>query len=308
MKVVLFCGGMGTRLRDYSEQLPKPLVEVGSRPILWHLMKYYAHFGHNDFILCLGHGATAIKNYFLNYEPTVSSDFVLSSTDDGQKVELLHPDIEDWRITFVETGLHSNIGERLLAVRKHLAGEEMFLANYADGLSDLDLSTYVQNFRERGKTACCITVPAPYSFHLVHSDNEHLATKLELVTSSALRINAGFFVFRQEIFDYIQPGEELIIEPFNRMIQQRQLLAVPYDGFWRAMDTFKDKMQLDELLLRGLGPWQVWLNRNTRDNYVPVPMPAHAATATSPTRSTDATDVSRKNGHLLSYTRTPWAQ
>jgi glucose-1-phosphate cytidylyltransferase len=256
MKVVLFCGGMGTRLRDYSEQIPKPLVEVGSRPIMWHLMKYYAHYGHNDFILCLGYGATAIKNYFLKYDPTVSGDFRLE--DNGQKVTMLHRDIEDWKITFVETGLHSNIGQRLMAVRKHLAGEEMFLANYSDGLSDLNLHTYVENFKKRGKTGSFVTVPAPYSFHLVQSDNEGLATGLELVTSSSLRINGGFFVFRQDVFDYMQPGEELVIEPFNRMIAKRQLIAHAYDGFWRAMDTFKDKMQLDELLTRGLGPWQVW--------------------------------------------------
>jgi glucose-1-phosphate cytidylyltransferase len=256
MKVVLFCGGMGTRLRDYSEQIPKPLVEVGSRPILWHLMKWYAHYGYNDFILCLGYGAAAIKNYFLKYEATVSSDFVLSQG--GRKIELLHKDIEDWRITFVETGLHSNIGERLGAVRKHLAGEEMFLANYADGLSDLDLPSYIDSFKKRGKTAQFVTVPAPSSFHLVHSDTEGLATKLELVTSSSLRINGGFFCFRQEVFDYLMPGEELVIEPFNRMIAKKQLIAVAYDGFWRSMDTFKDKMQLDELLKRGRGPWQVW--------------------------------------------------
>jgi glucose-1-phosphate cytidylyltransferase len=256
MKVVLFCGGMGTRLRDYSEQIPKPLVEVGSRPILWHLMNYYAHYGHSDFILCLGYGAAAIKNYFLKYEPTLSSDFVLS--EGGRKLELLHRDIEEWRITFVETGLHSNIGERLHAVRKHVAGEAMFLANYADGLSDLDLTSYVDNFSKRGKTACFLTVPAPSSFHLVHADAEGLATKLELVTSSSLRINGGFFCFRQEIFDYLQPGEELVIEPFNRMIAKKELIAVAHNGFWRSMDTFKDKMQLDELLTHGRGPWQVW--------------------------------------------------
>lgn len=256
MKVVLFCGGMGTRLRDYSDSIPKPLVEVGSRPIMWHLMKYYAHYGHNDFILCLGYGATAIKNYFLNYNPTVSCDFRME--DGGKKISMLHKDIEDWKITFVETGLHSNIGQRLMAVRKHLAGEEMFLANYSDGLSDLNLHTYVENFKRRGKTGTFVTVPAPYSFHIVSTDTESYATKLELVTSSSLRINGGFFAFRQEVFDYMQPGEELVIEPFNRMIEKRQLIAHAYDGFWRSMDTFKDKMQLDELLTRGPGPWQVW--------------------------------------------------
>jgi glucose-1-phosphate cytidylyltransferase len=259
MKVVLFCGGMGTRLRDYSEQIPKPLVEVGSRPILWHLMKWYAHYGHNDFVLCLGHGATAIKNFFLKYDPTVSSDFVLS--EGGRKVDLLHKDIEDWRITFVDTGLHSNIGERLGCVREHLAGEEMFLANYADGLCDIDLTSYVESFRKRNQTGCFVTVPAPHTFHIVHSDAQQHATRLELVTRSNLRINGGFFVFRKEIFEYLQPGEELVIEPFERLMAARQLLAVPYDGFWRSMDTFKDKMQLDELLTHGRGPWQVWQKR-----------------------------------------------
>jgi glucose-1-phosphate cytidylyltransferase len=257
MKVVLFCGGLGTRLRDYSEQIPKPLVEVGSRPILWHLMKYYAHYGHNDFILCLGYGATHIKNFFLNYEKTVAADFVLSNG----KTQLLHKDIEDWRITFVDTGLHSNIGERLLAVREHLAGEEMFLANYADGLSDLNLHTYVENFRKRNKSGCFVTVPAPYSFHIVHADTEDYASKLELITSSNLRINGGFFCFRKDIFEYMRPGEELVIEPFERLIQEKQLIAVAYDGFWRSMDTFKDKMQLDELLTHGRGPWAVWQKR-----------------------------------------------
>ena len=256
MKVVLFCGGMGTRLRDYSDSIPKPLVEVGSRPIMWHLMKYYAHYGHNDFILCLGYGAAAIKNYFLNYNPTLSGDFRLE--EGGKKVSMLHKDIEDWKITFVETGLHSNIGQRLWAVRKHLANEEMFLANYSDGLSDLNLHTYVDDFTKRGKTGVFVTVPAPYSFHIVSADSESYATNLELVTRSSLRINGGFFAFRHDVFDYMREGEELVIEPFNRMIEKRQLIAHAYDGFWRSMDTFKDKMQLDELLTRGRGPWQVW--------------------------------------------------
>ncbi|MDP9148713.1 MAG: sugar phosphate nucleotidyltransferase [Myxococcota bacterium] len=257
MKVVLFCGGQGTRLKDYSEQIPKPLVEVGSRPILWHLMKYYAHFGHKDFILCLGHGAAAIKTFFLKYDECVSNDFVLSGG--GNRIELLDKDIEDWRITFVDTGLQSNIGERLRHVRPHLEGEEMFLANYADGVSDLDLGRYVESFRKRNKIACFISVPAPHTFHIVHTDSEHHAVKLELVAQSAVRINGGFFVLRKEIFDYMRPGEELVLEPFQRLMEQRELLAIPYDGFWRNMDTFKDKMQLDELVQQGRIPWQVWL-------------------------------------------------
>lgn len=258
MKVVLFCGGMGTRLRDYSERIPKPLVEVGSRPILWHLMKYYAHFGHKEFILCLGHGAGAIKDFFLKYDQCHASDFVLS--EGGRKITMLDRDIQDWKITFVDTGLHSNVGERLRCVREHLEGDEFFLANYADALCDLDLTAYIEAFRKRNKIACFLSVPAPHTFHIVHADDEQHATRLEPVTRSPVRINGGFFVFRSELFEYMHPGEELVIEPFQRLMTNRQLLAVPHSGFWRNMDTFKDKMELDELLTRGRGPWQMWQN------------------------------------------------
>jgi glucose-1-phosphate cytidylyltransferase len=256
MKVVLFCGGQGMRLREYSEQIPKPLVEVGLRPILWHLMKYYAHFGHQDFILCLGYGGNAIKNYFLKYDECVSNDFVFSGG--GSKIELLRTDINDWRITFVDTGLHTSIGQRLRAVRPHLEGEEMFLANYADGLSDLDLGGYVDHHRRQGKIASFLSVKAPHSFHIVEADPDHHVRRLEAVGRSVVRINGGFFVFRREILDYIEAGEDLVLEPFDRLIAKRELLAYPFDGFWRNMDTFKDKQQLDELVARGNTPWQLW--------------------------------------------------
>ena len=137
MKVVLFCGGQGMRMREFSETIPKPMVPIGYRPIMWHLMRYYAHFGHKDFILCLGYRGDSIKEYFLNYKEWLSNDFVLSGG--GADVQLLSSDIDDWRITFVDTGTHSNIGERLRAVRPHLEGEEIFLANYSDGLTDAPL-------------------------------------------------------------------------------------------------------------------------------------------------------------------------
>jgi len=138
MKVVIFCGGLGMRLREYSESIPKPMVPVGYRPILWHLMRYYAHYGHKEFILCLGYKADSIKKYFLDYDETVSNDFVMSNG--GRTVDLLASDIQDWQITFVDTGINSSIGERLKAVERHVAGEEEFLANYSDGLTDLALS------------------------------------------------------------------------------------------------------------------------------------------------------------------------
>jgi glucose-1-phosphate cytidylyltransferase len=257
MKVVLFCGGLGMRLREYSDRIPKPLAEIGSRPILWHLMKYYAHYGHKDFLLCLGYGAAAIKSYFVNYQEYVSNDFVLSGSD--TKIQLLQKDLEDWRITFVDTGLHSNIGSRLMAVRKYLAGEDVFLANYADGLTDLDLGKHVDTFLSSGRTASFLSVAMPQSYHVVHADEQGCATKLEHVAHSSIRINGGFFAFRRGIFDYMRPGEELVIEPFQRLIAERELLAMPYTGFWRGMDTFKDKIELDDLAAKGKAPWQVWL-------------------------------------------------
>jgi len=257
MKVVLFCGGLGTRLRDYSERLPKPLVEVGSRPILWHLMKYYSHYGHTEFILCLGHGANAIKNYFLNYDESISNDFTLSGN--STKVEYAQRDLDNWKISFVDTGLHSNIGERLRRVRSYLGDDEVFLANYADGVSDLDLKAYVDRFARTGKIASFLSVRVPQSFHIVKSDAEDNALDLQAVGETSIRVNGGFFVLRREIFDYLHEGEELVIEAFQRLMPKREVIAVPHDGFWRSMDTFKDKIQLDDILQKGRGPWQVWL-------------------------------------------------
>jgi len=258
MKVVLFCGGLGTRLRDYSEQIPKPLVELGPRPILWNVMRYYAHFGHTDFILCLGHKGAAIKDYFLDYNECASNDFVFSEA--GRKIELLNKEIENWRITFVDTGLQSSIGERLRRVRRFVEQDDVFLANYSDCVSDLNLNEYLDGFSKSGKIASFITVRVPQTFHIVHSDAEGLATKLEYATDAAIRINGGNFAFRREIFDYMNEGEELVVEPFQRLISKRELRSVPHDGFWRSMDTFRDKIELDQLAARGPAPWQVWLH------------------------------------------------
>jgi len=255
MKVVLFAGGFGTRLRDYDENVPKPMVTIGYRPIMWHLMKYYAHYGHKDFILCLGYKADVIKKYFLDYNECYSNNFVLANG--GQKVELLNSDIHDWRITFVDTGLNSPIGERLRRVKEYLAGEEMFLANYTDCLTDLDLDKYLAHVKASKKIAAMVTVPPNVSFHYVATQGG-LVTSLTDVRATQLRVNGGFFVFRQEFFDYLREGEELVDAPFHRLIEKEQLLAYQHEGFWKAMDTFKDKQQLDEVLAKGKPPWEVW--------------------------------------------------
>jgi glucose-1-phosphate cytidylyltransferase len=256
MKVVLFCGGMGLRLRDDSQTTPKPLAEIGNRPIIWHLMKYYAHYGHTDFILCLGYRAEAFKDYFLNYNETHSNDFVLS--DGGRHVELARSDIEDWTIRFVDTGLHANIGMRLKAVEKHLEGEKVFLANYSDGLSDLPLDTYLENFERKGKLASFVSVANKSAAHAVEAESDGTVTGVRALSNADIRINGGFFAFRNEIFDYIEPGDELVLEPFERLIKERELVAYRYDGFWQCMDTFKEKQMLEEMASREDMPWQPW--------------------------------------------------
>jgi glucose-1-phosphate cytidylyltransferase len=259
MKVVLFCGGLGMRLRDYADNVPKPIVPIGYRPILWHIMKYYAHYGHKDFILCLGYRGDLIKEYFLNYEECVSNDFVL--THGGRTRELLNSDIADWRITFVETGLNSNIGERLKAVERHLAGEEMFLANYSDGLTDLQLPQQIEDLRRRDKIASFLSVKPNLTYHVVASENG-VVTSLRDIAQTGLRVNGGYFAFRTEVFDYIRAGEELVEKPFQRLIESNQLVAYDYDGFWVPMDTAKDKKRLDDLNESGTCPWQVWKSKN----------------------------------------------
>jgi glucose-1-phosphate cytidylyltransferase len=256
VKVVIFCGGLGMRLREYSETIPKPMVAIGYRPILWHVMRYYAHFGHKEFVLCLGYKGDSIKRYFLEYDETASNDFVLS--EGGKKIDLLASDIDDWKITFVDTGLTSNIGTRLRATRPFLEGEEMFLANYSDGVSDLPLPDMIDHFRSRDAVASFVGVTPTQSFHLVRADESGWVRSISHVREVGMRINGGFFVMRPEIFDWMKPGEELVQEPFQRLAAAGKLLSYPYDGFWACMDTFKEKQLLEDLYTRGQVPWEVW--------------------------------------------------
>ena len=269
MKVVLFCGGMGMRIRD-AEDVPKPMVHIGYRPILWHVMKYYAHFGHKDFILCLGYRADAIKNYFLTYNECQSNDFILSAG--GKRLELVSSDIQDWKITFADTGVESNIGQRLKAVQKYLEGEEEFLANYSDGLTDLPLPEQLEHFHQQGKIASFLCVRPNLSYHMVslQEGNGSLVSDIRAINNGSVRINGGFFVFNRRIFDYIHPKEELVLEPFQRLIEEKQLIGYPYDGFWTSMDTFKDKQHLESLYGAGGAPWEVWKTNANRQSKPPV--------------------------------------
>ena len=275
MKVVLFCGGMGLRIRDV-ENIPKPLVQIGYRPVLWHVMKYYAHYGHKDFILCLGYGADAIKRYFLEYSECTSNDFVLSGG--GRKVELYNSDIHDWRITFADTGIDSNIGQRLRAVEKYLDGEDEFLANYSDGLSDLPLPEQLEQFHQQDKIASFLCVMPNLSYHVVSTEpGSSLVTGVNSITDGSLFINGGYFVFKKGIFDYMRDGEELVIEPFQRLIAEKQLIGFNYRGFWAGMDTFKDRQQLESLWATGNAPWHVWKGDGTGSEDIGKPAPVPVA-------------------------------
>jgi len=256
MKVVLFCGGFGMRLREYSDTIPKPMVEIGYRPIIWHLMRYYAYFGHKDFILCLGYRGDLIKKYFLNYAEWVSNDFVLSKG--GKDISLFNSDIEDWTISFIDTGLQANIGQRLKAVEKHLEGEAVFMANYADGLTNLYLPDYIDYFNKQDKVASFLCVQPSQSFHIVSMGKNGLVKNIAPVSQSDLWVNGGFFIFKKEIFEYMEEGEELVMEPFQRLTEKGELIAYRNKDFWACLDTFKEKQLFDDLYARGETPWAVW--------------------------------------------------
>jgi glucose-1-phosphate cytidylyltransferase len=256
MKVVIFCGGMGLRLREHEEQLPKPMIPIGYRPMLWHVMRWYAHFGHTEFILCLGYKADAIKEYFLSYNEALTNDFVLEKG--GREVTLLRSDIDNWRISFVDTGLTANVGQRLKAVERFVGDDDVFLANYADVLTDAHLPSMIDEFYRRDAIAQMMTVQPNYTFHLVDADDNGLVHHMKDVKEADLWINGGHFVFRREVFDFIEEGEELVREPFYRIMDLGRLSAYRHNGFWVPLDTIKEKQALDDMYDRGVRPWCVW--------------------------------------------------
>lgn len=253
MKVVLFCGGLGTRIREYSENIPKPMIPIGQQPIIRHVMQYYADHGHNDFVLCLGYKGNVIKDFFLQSRPQTFTDCVVSAG--GSKVEVLGEPALDWRVALIDTGIWRNIGQRLWAVRSQVENERIFLANYSDGLSDLDLDDMIERFEQSGKIACFLAVRPPLTYHLVDADEDGRVREFRSSASSDIWINGGYFIFRSEIFDYMRDGEELVLEPFTRLIAEDQLLAYKYEGFWRSMDTLRDWQSLQDMVERGETPW-----------------------------------------------------
>ena len=256
MKVVLFCGGLGTRLMEHSQTTPKPMVSIGPRPILWHLMKYYAHYGHREFILCLGHKGQMIREYFQDIEGgTVRGSALLAA---GRPLALHGHDTEGWKITCVDTGLDTNIGQRLRAVEPYLNGDEAFLANYSDGLTDLPLDLYTDFFQRRDAVGAFACVRPPQSFHVVTVNGDDTVCSIQPAVESDLWINGGFFILRREIFDYLHGRADLVDGAFRMLHRQQRLLAYRYPGYWACMDTFKEYQLLQSAYQQGDAPWTVW--------------------------------------------------
>jgi glucose-1-phosphate cytidylyltransferase len=277
MKVVLFCGGLGMRMRDGVTSAPKPMAMIGDRPLMWHVMRYYAHFGHTDFVLCLGYGASYVKDFFLNYDETRSNDFVLEGGD--RQVKLFRTDISDWRITFVDTGLNSAIGERLRRVRRFVEGEEMFLANYADVFTDASLPDMIQRFTAGSAVASLLAVPPQSSHHVVDVGEDGLITQVTPVRDLRQWENGGYFVLRPEIFDYLNEDEDLVEDALPRLIAQRRVLAYPHKGYWSPADTVKERAQLEEMYHRGHCPWMIWDPERSGAGKLAAAAPAGSAAA-----------------------------
>jgi glucose-1-phosphate cytidylyltransferase len=257
MKVVLFCGGFGLRMREASDQVPKALIPVGQEPIILHIMKYFAHYGHKEFVLCLGYQGNVIRSFFEDGDHEVV-DSLIMARDETWAPDELRREARDWDISFVETGLEANIGGRLRAVREYIGKDELFLANYSDTVTDAPLPAMISGVREQEAVASFLAVRPTYTFHVSLFEHGNRVRDIQSVDQADIWINGGYFVLRRDIFDYMEPGDELVEEPFRRLIAENKLLGYKHPGFWAPMDTLKDRQNLNGLFETGERPWAVW--------------------------------------------------
>lgn len=259
MIVVILCGGRGTRIRNVSESLPKPMLPIGSQPILWHIMKLYAHHGVKDFVLCLGYNGWKIKEYFLNYY-AMTTDFTLDLRN-GATVEFHGRRDTDWRVTLAETGVDSTTGARLWSVRRYLEGEEHFCLTYCDGVSDIDIGASIAFHSSHGKVGTIAGVHTTGRFGEIHLEGDRVTIFHEKPTITEGRINGGFMVFdAKRVWDYLWPEEHLSLEmeSLPAMAQAGELMSFRHDGFWQCMDTAPEHEMLNVLWRSGKAPWKVW--------------------------------------------------
>jgi glucose-1-phosphate cytidylyltransferase len=253
MKTVILCGGLGTRLAEETHLRPKPMVEVGGRPILWHIMKIYERFGMNDFVLALGYKGEYIKDYFLNYHPRMSDLTVHLKS--GQ-VDFNNPMAEDWRVSLIDTGATTMTGGRLLRLRSQLESGGTFMLTYGDGVADVDIEALLAFHRSHGRLATVTAVRPPVRFGELTIKGEEVANFQEKPQAGEGWISGGFFVFEPEIFDFIE-GDTTLLErgPLEKITQANQLMAYHHPGYWQCMDTIRDKQGLEELWAAGQAPW-----------------------------------------------------
>ena len=259
MKVVILCGGYGTRIRDVAEDIPKPMIPIGQLPILWHLMKYYAQYGHKDFVLCLGYKGQVIKDFFLNYEAYTRDCTVTLGA--GKSIELHTNHAEtDWQVTLAGTGLETMTGGRIRRIRQYIGDDENFMLTYGDGLSNINLDALLRFHKSHGRVLTVTGVRPPGRYGELASDTDGLATEFnEKPQSSGGRISGGFFVCRRELFDYLDDRDDLLFEqePMQTLVHDRQLAVYEHDDFWQCMDTHRDWQLLNTLFKQGRAPWTI---------------------------------------------------
>ena len=255
-KVVILCGGLGTRLREETEYRPKPMVEIGGKPILWHIMKVFAHHGFTDFVLCVGYRGQIIKDWFLNYD-TSNSDFTITLGHPPQ-LEVHNPHAEQgWTVTVCDTGATTMTGGRVKQIARHV-GPGPFFVTYGDGLADIDISALLATHRAHGRTAT-VTATRPLSrFGHVDLDAGQVVRTFREKPQTDDWVNSGFFVFEQAMFDYLDDNSILEQEPLEQLAKDGEIVAYRHDGFWRPMDTYRDTLLLNEIWASGKAPWKVW--------------------------------------------------
>ena len=256
MKTVILCGGRGTRLGAHGTTLPKALIEIGEKPVIWHLLNIYAHYGFDDFILCLGFLGDKIKRFFLE-QNWLNADFTLEKNSNLPALKN-NDALEDWRITFAETGLETNTGGRLKKIEKYLDGEKTFFVTYGDGLANVDLEKLLEFHRSHGRIATLTAVHPHTNFGILKLNDEGFVTEFQEKPVMREWINGGFFVFNREIFDYLDENSVLEREPLERLAEEKQLAAFPHSGFWKCVDTFKDNLEFNQLWADGRADWKVW--------------------------------------------------
>ena len=258
MKVVILCGGFGTRIRDVADDIPKPMISIGRYPILWHIMKYYASYGHKQFVLCLGYKSQIIKDFFLNYEPhTKDFTIVLGRGGGGLRFHTDH-DEADWEVTLVDTGLDAMTGARLRKIKNYIGDDEQFMLTYGDGVGDIDIERLLAFHQRHGKILTVTGVRPPGRFGELRADGDGLVSEFnEKPQATGGRISGGFFVCRREIFDYLDERDNLVfeVEPMNRLVADRELCLYEHDGFWQPMDTSREYQLLNSIYAKGNAPW-----------------------------------------------------